>query len=50
MRRYWCLSVGLVKRSVSMKPSLTETMTSRNGTLLRECEHATLMVECELLR
>ena len=33
-----------------MEPSLTETMTSRNGMLLGECEQASLMVECKLLR
>ena len=33
-----------------MEPSLTETMTSRNGMLLGECEQVNLMVECKLLR
>ena len=29
-----------------MKPSLTETMTSRKGMLLNECEHVNCIVEC----
>ena len=33
-----------------MKPSLTETMTSRKGILFNECDHVDLIVECKLLR
>ena len=29
-----------------MKPSLTESMTSRKGMLLNECEHVNCIVEC----
>ena len=37
-----------LRRLVSMEPSLTETLTSRNGMLLGECEQVNLMVECKL--
>ena len=33
-----------------MKPSLTETMTSRKGILFNECDHVDFIVECKLLR
>ena len=37
--RCWCLSVGLVYRSVLILPSLVkETLTSRKGMLVEECE------------
>ena len=43
--RCWCLSVGLVYRSVLMLPSLVkETLTSRKDTLVEECELVNLMV------
>ena len=43
--RCWCLSVGLVYRSVLMFPSLVkETLTSRKDTLVEECELVNLMV------
>ena len=32
-----------------MEPSLTETMTSRNGMLLGKCEQVNLMVECKII-
>ena len=38
-----------IHRSVSMKPSLTETIASRKGILLNECEHVNFMVEFKLL-
>ena len=41
----WCLSVGFVYSSVFMFPSLvSETLTSRKGTLVGECELVNLMV------
>ena len=43
--RCWCLSVGLVYRSVLMLPALVkETLTSRKDTLVEECELVNLMV------
>ena len=33
-----------------MRPSLSETITSRNGMFVRECEQVNLMVGCRLLR
>ena len=43
--RCWCLSVGLVYRSVLILPSLVkETLTSRKGMLVEECELVNLMV------
>ena len=43
--RCWCLSVGLVYRSVLMLPSFVkETLTSRKDTLVEECELVNLMV------
>ena len=43
--RCWCLSVGLVYRSVLILPSLVkETLTSRKGMLVEKCELVNLMV------
>ena len=40
-----CLAVGLVYRSVLILPSLVkETLTSRKGMLVEECELVNLMV------
>ena len=50
MRRYWCFAPvsRFSIKSVSMNPSLTETMTSRKGILLNEFVHVNFIVECKL--